>query len=274
MLQDAVRRGDEEVFQRFVSAVDDESRSAFTLRSLIDLVPIGPAIHLDEVEPAVEIVQRFCTGAMSLGSISANAHETLAIAMNQLEAKSNSGEGGEESHRSQVDELGQLRSSAIRQVASGRFGVDIKYLSGGREIQIKIAQGAKPGEGGQLPGHKVTDRIAQVRCSTPGVTLISPPPHHDIYSIEDLAQLIYDLKCAHPQARLSVKLVSEVGVGTVAAGVAKAKADAIVVAGDGGGTGASPLSSLHHCGLPWELGLAETQQTLVKMVCVDESVCR
>ena len=264
LLQDAVRRGDEEVFQRFVSAVDDESRSAFTLRSLIDLVPIGPAIDLDEVEPAVEIVQRFCTGAMSLGSISANAHETLAIAMNQLGAKSNSGEGGEESHRSQVDELGQLRSSAIRQVASGRFGVDIKYLSGGREIQIKIAQGAKPGEGGQLPGHKVTDRIAQVRCSTPGVTLISPPPHHDIYSIEDLAQLIYDLKCAHPQARLSVKLVSEVGVGTVAAGVAKAKADAIVVAGDGGGTGASPLSSLHHCGLPWELGLAETQQTLVK----------
>jgi glutamate synthase (NADPH/NADH) large chain len=209
------------------------------------------------------IVRRFVTGAMSFGSISAEAHETLAIAMNRLGARSNSGEGGEEPHRFEPDEHGDLRRSAIKQIASGRFGVTAHYLVNADDLQIKIAQGAKPGEGGQLPGAKVDERIAKVRCSTPGVTLISPPPHHDIYSIEDLAQLVYDLTCVSPEARVSVKLVSEVGVGTVAAGVAKARAGCVVVAGTEGGTGAAPLSSIKRAGLPWELGLAETQQVLV-----------
>ncbi len=208
-------------------------------------------------------MKRFVTGAMSFGSISAEAHETLAIAMNRIGAKSNSGEGGEEPHRFKPDANGDLRRSAIKQVASGRFGVTTEYLVNADELQIKISQGAKPGEGGQLPGHKVDERIAKVRWSTPGVTLISPPPHHDIYSIEDLAQLIYDLQSVHPAARVGVKLVSEVGVGTIAAGVAKAGAGCVVIAGWEGGTGASPLSSIKHAGLPWELGLAETQQVLV-----------
>jgi glutamate synthase (NADPH/NADH) large chain len=209
------------------------------------------------------IVRRFVTGAMSFGSISAEAHETLAIAMNRLGGRSNSGEGGEEPHRFTREPDGTWRRSAVKQIASGRFGVTAHYLVNADDLQIKIAQGAKPGEGGQLPGAKIDERIAKVRCSTPGVTLISPPPHHDIYSIEDLAQLIYDLTAIHPAARVSVKLVSEVGVGTVAAGVAKARAGAIVIAGYEGGTGASPLSSLRHAGIPWELGLAEAHQVLV-----------
>src|SRR6476646_8433407 len=223
-----------------------------------------PTAPSDEVEPVSEIVKRFATGAMSYGSISAEAHETLAIAMNRIGAKSNSGEGGEEPHRFTPDENGDFRRSAIKQIASGRFGVTTHYLVNADDLQIKVAQGAKPGEGGQLPGAKVDDRIAKVRCSTPGVTLISPPPHHDIYSIEDLAQLVYDLTAVNPRARVSVKLVSEVGVGTIAAGVAKARAACVVIAGYEGGTGASPLSSLKRAGLPWELGLAETQQVLVE----------
>ena len=215
------------------------------------------------MESAKEIVKRFCTGAMSYGSISGEAHETLAIAMNRLEGKSNTGEGGENYDRFEADANGDLRRSAIKQVASGRFGVTAYYLSNADEIQIKMAQGAKPGEGGELPGHKVNQTIADTRRSTPGVTLISPPPHHDIYSIEDLAQLIFDLKNANPTARISVKLVSEVGVGTIAAGVAKAHADNILISGSGGGTGASPLTSIKHAGMPWELGIAETHQTLV-----------
>ncbi len=220
-------------------------------------------IPLDEVEPAAEIVKRFATGAMSLGSISTEAHETLAIAMNRLGGKSNTGEGGEDPRRFTRDANGDSRRSAIKQVASGRFGVTAHYLVNADELQIKMAQGAKPGEGGQLPGHKVDEYIAGVRHSTPGVGLISPPPHHDIYSIEDLKQLIFDLRCANPAARISVKLVSEVGVGTVAAGVAKANSDHVVIAGHDGGTGASPVSSIHSAGVPWEIGLAETQQTLV-----------
>ena len=209
-------------------------------------------------------MRRFVTGAMSFGSISAEAHETLAVAMNRIGGRSNSGEGGEEARRYTPDSNGDLRRSAIKQVASARFGVTAEYLVNADELQIKIAQGAKPGEGGQLPGHKVYERIARVRCSTPGVTLISPPPHHDIYSIEDLSQLIYDLQSVHPTARIGVKLVSEVGVGTVAAGVAKAGAGCIVISGYEGGTGASPVSSIQHAGLPWELGLAETHQVLVE----------
>ncbi len=220
-------------------------------------------IALDDVEPASEIVKRFVTGAMSFGSISREAHETLAIAMNRLGGMSNSGEGGEDPARFEPLPNGDSRSSAIKQIASGRFGVTSEYLVNARDLQIKISQGAKPGEGGQLPGHKVNDEIARVRHSTPGVTLISPPPHHDIYSIEDIAQLIYDLKNANPDARVSVKLVSEVGVGTVAAGVAKGHADMILIAGYDGGTGASPLSSIKHAGGPWELGLAEAHQTLL-----------
>ena len=218
---------------------------------------------LDEVEPAKEIVKRFATGAMSFGSISREAHENLAIAMNRIGGKSNTGEGGEDEGRFVRDANGDLRRSAIKQVASARFGVTTHYLVNADELQIKMAQGAKPGEGGQLPGHKVSEEIARVRHSTPGVTLISPPPHHDIYSIEDLAQLIFDLKNVSPRARVSVKLVSESGVGTVAAGVAKAHADNILIAGHDGGTGASPLSSIQHAGTPWELGLAEAQQVLV-----------
>jgi len=220
-------------------------------------------VPLEEVEPAKEIVKRFCTGAMSFGSISKEAHETLAIAMNRLGGKSNTGEGGEDEVRFAQLPNGDSRRSAIKQVASARFGVTANYLVNADELQIKMAQGAKPGEGGQLPGHKVDQEIARVRHSIPGVGLISPPPHHDIYSIEDLAQLIYDLKNVNPRARISVKLVAEVGVGTVAAGVAKAHADVVLISGDSGGTGASPLGSIKHAGIPWELGLAETQQVLV-----------
>src|SRR5581483_5669850 len=220
-------------------------------------------IPVEEVEPAKEIVKRFTTGAMSFGSISKEAHETLAIAMNRIGGMSNTGEGGEDEERFKPDPNGDSRRSAVKQVASGRFGVTTNYLINADELQIKMAQGAKPGEGGQLPGHKVDDVIAKTRHSIPGVGLISPPPHHDIYSIEDLAQLIYDLKNVNPQARIAVKLVSEVGVGTVAAGVSKAHADVVLISGDTGGTGASPLSSIKHAGLPWELGLAETQQVLL-----------
>jgi glutamate synthase (NADPH/NADH) large chain len=266
-LQAAVRLGDRARFIEFERLCDDEDRALATLRGMFEIAPADPPIALDEVEPAAEIVKRFVTGAMSFGSISAEAHETLAIAMNRLGGRSNSGEGGEESHRFEPEERGPGdvidRHSAIKQVASGRFGVTTHYLVHAEDLQIKIAQGAKPGEGGQLPGNKVDERIARVRCSTPGVTLISPPPHHDIYSIEDLAQLIYDLTCVNPTARVSVKLVSEFGVGTIAAGVAKARAGCVVIAGTEGGTGAAPLSSLKHAGLPWELGLAETQQVLV-----------
>ncbi len=262
-LQRAVRNDDEASFREFSRLVAVEDDGLMTLRGMMEFVPTQ-SISLDEVESELDIVRRFCTGAMSFGSISAEAHETLAIAMNRLGGKSNSGEGGEEPQRWIRMENGDLKRSAIKQIASGRFGVHAAYLANADELQIKIAQGAKPGEGGQLPGHKVSQRIADVRVSVPGVTLISPPPHHDIYSIEDLAQLIYDLKIANPRARISVKLVSEVGVGTVAAGVSKARAEAVVIAGDSGGTGASPLSSLQHAGLPWELGLAETQQVLVQ----------
>ena len=220
-------------------------------------------IAVDEVEPVSSIVRRFSTGAMSYGSISQEAHETLAIAMNRLGGKSNTGEGGEDPERFVPMPNGDSKRSAVKQVASGRFGVTSEYLVNSDDIQIKMAQGAKPGEGGQLPGHKVYPWIAKTRHSTPGVGLISPPPHHDIYSIEDLAQLIHDLKNANPRARVHVKLVSEVGVGTVAAGVAKAHADVVLISGHDGGTGASPLTSLKHAGAPWELGLAETQQTLL-----------
>ncbi|MEZ4403484.1 MAG: glutamate synthase large subunit [Kofleriaceae bacterium] len=265
-LQDAVDRADRARFAEYQALCDAGAAAApLTLRDLLELAPpAGAAVNLDEVEPAAAIVRRFVTGAMSFGSISAEAHETLAVAMNQLGGRSNSGEGGEEPHRFAPAPDGTWRRSAVKQVASGRFGVTAEYLVNADDLQIKISQGAKPGEGGQLPGAKIDDRIAKVRCSTPGVTLISPPPHHDIYSIEDLAQLIYDLTAIHPAARVSVKLVSEVGVGTVAAGVAKARAGAIVIAGYEGGTGASPLSSLRHAGVPWELGLAEAHQVLVQ----------
>ncbi|HEY7945338.1 MAG TPA: glutamate synthase-related protein, partial [Casimicrobiaceae bacterium] len=258
------------------------TRRLATLRGLFKFKPIGPPVPLEEVEPADEIVKRFATGAMSLGSISTEAHTTLAIAMNRIGGKSNTGEGGEDARRyapvgkgetlkSRIDSVvvdvpvreGDSLRSRIKQVASARFGVTAEYLVNADQLQIKMAQGAKPGEGGQLPGHKVSEYIAKLRFSVPGVGLISPPPHHDIYSIEDLAQLIHDLKNANPQASISVKLVSEVGVGTVAAGVAKAKADHVTIAGHDGGTGASPESSIKHAGTPWELGLAETQQTLV-----------
>ncbi|MGH9000726.1 MAG: glutamate synthase-related protein, partial [Acidimicrobiia bacterium] len=235
-----------------------------TLRGLLELQNAPEPIPIEEVEPIESIVKRFATGAMSYGSISQEAHETLAIAMNRLGGKSNTGEGGEDPKRYILDANGDSRNSAIKQVASGRFGVTSYYLTNAKELQIKIAQGAKPGEGGQLPGTKVYPWIAKVRHATPGVGLISPPPHHDIYSIEDLKQLVYDLRCANPQASVSVKLVAEVGVGTVAAGVAKAGADHVVIAGHEGGTGSSPLSSIQSAGLPWELGLAETQQTLVR----------
>ncbi len=264
-LQIAARNGDAQAYWRFAERVNQENRNWKTLRGLLRFKPHanGGPIPLDEVEPAAHIVRRFCTGAMSFGSISAEAHETLAIAMNRIGGKSNTGEGGEDPERYNPLPNGDSKRSAIKQVASGRFGVTIWYLTNADELQIKIAQGAKPGEGGELPGRKVDATIARLRHSTPGVGLISPPPHHDIYSIEDLAQLIYDLKNANPQARISVKLVSEVGVGTIAAGVAKAHADHILISGDVGGTGASPLTSIKHAGLPWELGLAETHQTLV-----------
>ncbi|MCB9663733.1 MAG: glutamate synthase large subunit [Alphaproteobacteria bacterium] len=263
-LQRAVREEDREAWKAYTDAANGESDGLMTLRGMLHLHWADEPVPLDEVEPASAIVKRFCTGAMSFGSISAEAHETLAIAMNKLGGRSNSGEGGEESRRFTPDPNGDERRSAIKQVASGRFGVHAAYLANADELQIKVAQGAKPGEGGQLPGHKVSERIAKVRWSTPGVTLISPPPHHDIYSIEDLAQLIHDLHVVNPEAEVSVKLVSEVGVGTVAAGVSKARADRVIIAGDSGGTGASPVSSIQHAGLPWELGLAETQQVLVQ----------
>ena len=262
LLQDAVRGGGAERYRSYAEAVE-ETQALRTLRGLLELVSDRDPVPVEEVEPAREIVRRFCTGAMSFGAISREMHETLAIAMNRIGGKSNTGEGGEDPERFVVDASGDNRRSAIKQVASGRFGVTATYLVNADELQIKIAQGAKPGEGGQLPGHKVDEVIARLRHSTPGVGLISPPPHHDIYSIEDIAQLIHDLKMANPPARVSVKLVSEVGVGTVAAGVAKARSDHIVIAGYEGGTGASPISSIKHAGIPWELGLAETQQVLV-----------
>ncbi|TML37460.1 MAG: glutamate synthase large subunit [Actinobacteria bacterium] len=262
-LQHSVRHGGQEAYDEFTRMVNDESKRRATLRGLLKVREPGEPIPIEEVEPAKEIVKRFATGAMSLGSLSTEAHETLAIAMNRIGGKSNTGEGGEDPRRFERDPNGDWRRSAIKQVASGRFGVTINYLVNADELQIKIAQGAKPGEGGQLPGHKVDEYIAWIRHSTPGVGLISPPPHHDIYSIEDLKQLIFDLRCSNPKARISVKLVAEVGVGTVAAGVAKANSDHVVIAGHDGGTGASPVSSIHSAGVPWEIGLAETQQTLV-----------
>ena len=263
-LQHATRSKQYGVFKEYTKAVDDQSTALATLRGLMTLrTGVHPAISIDEVEPASAIQARFSTGAMSYGSISAEAHETLAIAMNRLGGKSNTGEGGEDPDRFTPDDNGDLRRSAIKQVASGRFGVTSEYLVNADDIQIKIAQGAKPGEGGQLPGHKVYPWIAKTRFSTPGVGLISPPPHHDIYSIEDIAQLIHDLKSANPTARVHVKLVAEVGVGTVAAGVAKAHSDVVLISGHDGGTGATPLTSQKHAGIPWELGLAETQQTLM-----------
>jgi glutamate synthase (NADPH/NADH) large chain/glutamate synthase (ferredoxin) len=262
-LQHATRTNDPKTFKEFSRLVNDESRRRSTLRGLLELKPLATPIPLEEVEPATEIVKRFCTGAMSLGALSREAHETLAVAMNRIGGKSNTGEGGEDPERYLPSSNGDSRNSAIKQVASARFGVTIEYLTNARELQIKISQGSKPGEGGQLPGHKVDEYIARIRHATPGVQLISPPPHHDIYSIEDLKQLIFDLKNANPEAAVSVKLVSEVGVGTVAAGVAKAHADKILISGDSGGTGASPWSSIKYAGIPWELGLAETHQTLV-----------
>ncbi|MDA9323527.1 glutamate synthase large subunit [Flavobacteriaceae bacterium] len=261
-LQQAVKEDKYETYKVYSDLINKQSKQLMTLRGMFKLVDFDP-IPIEEVEPWTEIVKRFKTGAMSYGSISKEAHENLAIAMNSIGGKSNSGEGGEDSSRYKKEKNGDWKNSAIKQVASGRFGVSSHYLSTAKEIQIKMAQGAKPGEGGQLPGPKVNPMIAEVRNSTPYVGLISPPPHHDIYSIEDLSQLIYDLKNANREARINVKLVSEVGVGTIAAGVAKAKADVILISGFDGGTGASPLTSLKHAGLPWELGIAEAQQTLV-----------
>ncbi|MDP6582232.1 MAG: glutamate synthase large subunit, partial [Vicinamibacterales bacterium] len=262
-LQHASRSGRYDIYRDYARLVNDQSRKRATLRGLFELQAADTPISIDDVEPVETILARFSTGAMSYGSISAEAHETLAIAMNRLGGKSNTGEGGEDPDRFTPDANGDLRRSAIKQVASGRFGVTSEYLVNADDLQIKMAQGAKPGEGGQLPGYKVYPWIAKVRYSTPGVPLISPPPHHDIYSIEDLAQLIHDLKNANPRARIHVKLVAEVGVGTVAAGVAKAHSDVVLISGHDGGTGASPLTSIKHAGAPWELGLAETQQVLV-----------
>ncbi len=275
-LQHATRSGRYEVFKEYTALVNDQSRRLMTLRGLLRIRGVDEAssapdqgeapqpVRIDDVESVASIVQRFATGAMSYGSISAEAHQTLAIAMNRLGGRSNTGEGGEDPDRFIPDANGDLRRSAVKQVASGRFGVTSEYLVNADDLQIKMAQGAKPGEGGQLPGNKVYPWIAKTRYSTPGVGLISPPPHHDIYSIEDLAQLIHDLKNANPAARVHVKLVSEVGVGTVAAGVSKAHADVVLISGHDGGTGAAPLTSLKHAGAPWELGLAETQQTLLR----------
>jgi glutamate synthase (NADPH) large chain len=262
-LQNAVRTNSYENYREYTELINNQNRQLCTLRGLMKFKKADAPLSLDEVEPASEIVKRFATGAMSFGSISKEAHEAIAIAMNRIGGRSNTGEGGEDEARFRPDPNGDSRRSAIKQVASGRFGVTANYLVNADEIQIKVAQGAKPGEGGQLPGHKVDEVIARVRHSIPGVGLISPPPHHDIYSIEDLAQLIYDLKNVNPQARISVKLVAEVGVGIVAAGVAKAHADLVLISGHDGGTGASPLTSIKHAGTPWELGLAETQQVLV-----------
>ncbi len=264
LLQHAVRTGDEQNFRAFSERMNDQSLKLRNLRGLMEFKPAETPLALDEVEPVSEIVKRFATGAMSFGSLSWEAHTTLALAMNRIGGKSNSGEGGEESERYRPLPGGDSMRSAIKQVASGRFGVTTEYLVNASDIQIKMAQGAKPGEGGQLPGHKVDEWIARVRHSTPGVGLISPPPHHDIYSIEDLAQLIHDLKNVNPEARISVKLVSEIGVGTVAAGVSKAHADHVTISGFDGGTGASPITSIQHAGSPWEIGLAETHETLVR----------
>ncbi|MBQ3972978.1 MAG: glutamate synthase subunit alpha, partial [Lachnospiraceae bacterium] len=258
LLQQAVRTGSYEKFRKYTALVDD-ARHPHTLRGLLEFVPAGESIPLGEVEPVEEIVKRFQTGAMSYGSLSREAHETIAEAMNRLGGKSNTGEGGEA-----ADRFGTVKNSAVKQVASGRFGVTEEYLLSAKEIQIKMAQGAKPGEGGNLPAKKVYPWVAKTRCSTPGVQLISPPPHHDIYSIEDLAQLIYDLKNANRNARISVKLVSEAGVGTIASGVAKAGAQVVLISGYDGGTGAAPYSSVHNAGLPWELGVAETHQALIE----------
>jgi glutamate synthase (NADPH/NADH) large chain len=283
-LQHSTRSGKYESYKEYAKIINDQTKRHLTLRGLFELKKAAEPVPLEEVESAKEIVKRFATGAMSLGSISTEAHTTLALAMNRIGGKSNTGEGGEDANRfipvnqpTLLSEIigksriardlelqaGDSLRSAIKQVASGRFGVTTEYLVNADQIQIKMAQGAKPGEGGQLPGDKVSEYIGKLRHSVPGVGLISPPPHHDIYSIEDLAQLIHDLKNANPSASISVKLVSEVGVGTVAAGVSKAKADHVVIAGHDGGTGASPLSSIKYAGSPWELGLAETQQTLV-----------
>jgi glutamate synthase (NADPH/NADH) large chain len=263
-LQHSTRAGRYDLFKQYTKDVDDQSQRLATLRGLFELrTGERSPISIDEVEPVSEIVKRFSTGAMSYGSISAEAHETLAIAMNRIGAKSNTGEGGEDPERFTPMANGDSKRSSIKQVASGRFGVTSEYLVNADDLQIKMAQGAKPGEGGQLPGHKVYPWVAKTRHSTPGVGLISPPPHHDIYSIEDLKQLIHDLKNSNPLARVHVKLVAEVGVGTVAAGVSKAKADVVLISGHDGGTGASPLTSLKHAGAPWELGLAEAQQTLM-----------
>jgi len=261
-LQHAAINNDQQAYDEYANAVNDQSKKACTLRGLFEFVG-GEEVDISQVEPASEIVKRFCTGAMSYGSISKEAHECMAIAMNRIGGMSNTGEGGEDPARYIDEPNGDSKNCAIKQVASARFGVTINYLAHAKELQIKMAQGAKPGEGGQLPGYKVTEEIAKMRHSTPGVTLISPPPHHDIYSIEDLAQLIYDLKCSNPGVKVSVKLVSEVGVGTIAAGVAKGNADEVLISAHDGGTGASPLSSIKHTGCPWELGLAETQQVLL-----------
>src|SRR5205823_3019744 len=262
-LQHATRHGGQTAYDEYSQMVNEDAARKATIRGLLDFNFADEPIPLEEVEEAKTIVKRFATGAMSLGSLSREAHETLAIAMNRLGGKSNTGEGGEDPARYTPDPNGDRRRSAIKQVASGRFGVTIEYLVNADELQIKMAQGAKPGEGGQLPGHKVDAYIGSIRHTTPGVGLISPPPHHDIYSIEDLKQLIYDLRCSNPEAQVSVKLVSEVGVGTVAAGVSKANADRVLISGHDGGTGASPLSSIQAAGVPWEIGLAETQQTLL-----------
>jgi glutamate synthase (ferredoxin) len=263
LLQKACRNNDYTVYKEYAALINDQTERMATLRGLLGLHYASTPIPLEEVEPVESIMQRFKTGAMSYGSISKEAHEALAIAMNRIGGKSNTGEGGEDPARYVLDANGDSRNSAIKQVASGRFGVTSYYLTQARELQIKMAQGAKPGEGGELPGRKVYPWIAKVRHSTPGVGLISPPPHHDIYSIEDLAQLIHDLKNSNHHARISVKLVSEIGVGTIAAGVAKGHADVVLISGHDGGTGASPQTSIKHAGLPWELGLAETHQTLV-----------
>ena len=263
LLQKSTRLNDFKLFKKFTEKINGDGTDIINVRDLFEF-KFRQAIPIEEVEPVENILRRFATGAMSLGSISHEAHSTLAIAMNRIGAKSNSGEGGEDSNRYLKKENGDWERSAIKQAASGRFGVTIQYLNQARELQIKVAQGAKPGEGGQLPGHKVDKYIAKVRHSTPGVGLISPPPHHDIYSIEDLKQLISDLKNSNPEALVNVKLVSEAGVGTIAAGVSKAKADVILISGADGGTGASPISSVRHAGLPWEIGLAEAHQTLVR----------
>ncbi|MDO5552355.1 MAG: glutamate synthase large subunit [Planctomycetia bacterium] len=262
LFRQAVQNNDMQLYRQYASRINEQANHLCTLRGLFEFKKTEP-VPIEDVESVDSIVRHFVSGAMSLGSLSPEAHEAIAIAMNRLGARSNCGEGGEDPYRNTPNEKGEVRASAIRQIASGRFGVTIDYLAGAKELQIKMAQGAKPGEGGQLPGRKVDEHIARVRHSTPGVTLISPPPHHDIYSIEDLAQLIYDLRASNREARISVKLVSESGVGTVAAGVAKAHADVILISGHDGGTGAAPLTSIKHAGMPWELGLAETHQTLV-----------